>query len=68
MENVSQYITCFGKSHGIPNSLVAMLEKWKNNLDKDENFSALSTDLSNGDYNEYFNVKSSKWCYSDKKQ
>ena len=45
-----------------------MLEKWKNNLDKDEHFSVLSTDLSNGDYNDDFNAKSSKWCNSDKKQ
>ena len=38
MENkMSKCVTGFRKSHGAQHSLIAMLEKWKKALDKEEN-------------------------------
>ena len=46
MENkLSKYVTGFRKSHGKQHSLMIMLEKWKNVLDKGENVCALFMDL-----------------------
>ena len=47
MENkISKCVTGFRKSHGTQHSLIAMLEKWKKALDKEENISAIFMDLS----------------------
>ena len=35
----SKYVTGFRNQHGIPHSLMVMLEKWRNVLDKGENVS-----------------------------
>ena len=38
MENkISKFVTGFRKSHGTQKSLIAMLEKWKKALAKEEN-------------------------------
>ena len=42
MENkISKCVTGFKKSHGTQHSLIAMLEKWKKALEKEENMSAI---------------------------
>ena len=47
MENkISKYVKGFRKSHGTQHSLIVMLEKWKKELDKEENMSAIFMDLS----------------------
>ena len=47
MENkTSKCVTGLMKSHGIQHSLIAMLEKWKKALDKEENMSAIFMDHS----------------------
>ena len=47
MENkLSKYVTGFHKSHGTRHSLIIMLEKWKNVLDKGEYVCVLFMDLS----------------------
>ena len=47
MENkISKCVTGFRKSHGTQHSLIAMLEKWKKALDKEENLSAIFMDIS----------------------
>ena len=47
MENkISKCVTGFRKSHGTQHSLIAMPEKWKKALDKEENISAIFMDLS----------------------
>ena len=43
---VEKYLTGFRKSHGTQHSLMIMLEKWKNVLDKGEYFFVLFMDLS----------------------
>ena len=43
---ISKCVTGFKKSHGTQHSLIAMLEKWKKALDKEENLSAIFMDLS----------------------
>ena len=51
MENkISKCVTGFRKSHGTQHSLIAMLEKWKKALDKEENISAIFMDLSKAFY------------------
>ena len=47
MQNeLSKYVTGFRKSHGTQHSLMIMLEKWKNVLDKGEYVCVLFMDLS----------------------
>ena len=47
MENkLSKYVTGFRKSHGTQHSLIIMLEKWKDVLDKGEYVCVLFMDLS----------------------
>ena len=47
MENkILKCVTGFRTSCGIQHSLIAMLEKWKKALDKEENMSAVFMDLS----------------------
>ena len=47
MQNkLSKYVTGFRKSHGTQHSLMIMLEKWKNVLDKGEYICVLFMDLS----------------------
>ena len=47
MQNkLSKYVTGFRKSHGTQHSLMIMLEKWKNVLEKGEHICALFIDLS----------------------
>ena len=47
MENkILKCVTGFRKSYGTQHSLIAMLEKWKKALDKEENLSAIFMDLS----------------------
>ena len=43
---LAKYVTCFPKSHGTQHSLMTMLEKWKNALDKGEYVCVLFMDLS----------------------
>ena len=43
---LSKYLTGFRKNHGTQHSLVPMIEKWKNALDKGEYICALFMDLS----------------------
>ena len=43
---LSKYETGFRKSHGTQHSLMTVLEKWKNVLDKEENFCVLFMVLS----------------------
>ena len=43
---ISKCVTAFRKSHGTQYSLIAMLEKWKKALDKEEDISAIFMDLS----------------------
>ena len=45
-DKLAHSITGFRKSHGTPNSLVEMLEKWKSALDKEQYVSALFMGLS----------------------
>ena len=42
----SKHITGFRKSHGTQDSLITMLEKWKNALDKGKNICVFFIDLS----------------------
>ena len=44
-DKLSKHITGFRKSHGTQHSLMNMLEKWKNALDKGENICVLFIDL-----------------------
>ena len=44
-DKTSKYITGFRKSHGTQHSLITMLKKCKNALDKRENISVLFLDL-----------------------
>ena len=47
MENrISKCVTGFRKSHGTQHSLIALLEKWKKALDKEENMPAIFMDCS----------------------
>ena len=45
-EKISNYITGFRKSHGNQNSLVILLERWKQAIDKGEYISVMYMDLS----------------------
>ena len=45
-DKLSKHVTGFQKSHGIQHSLITMLEKRKNALDKGENICVLFMDLS----------------------
>ena len=44
-DKLSKHITGFRKSHETQHSLMNMLEKWKNALDKGENICVLFIDL-----------------------
>ena len=43
---ISNYVTGFRKSHGTQHSLVIMLERWKQAIDKGEYISVMYMDLS----------------------
>ena len=45
-KKISKCVTGFSKLHGTQHSLIVLLEKWKKALDKEENISAIFTDLS----------------------
>ena len=45
-KNISKCVTGFRKSYGTQHSLIVILEKWKKELDKEKNMSAIFMDLS----------------------
>ena len=45
-DKISNYVTGFRKSHGTQHSLVIMLERWKQAIDKGEYISVMYMDLS----------------------
>ena len=45
-DKISNYLTEFRKSHGIQHSLVIMLERWKQAIDKGQYTSVMYMDLS----------------------
>ena len=45
---ISNYVTGFQKSHGTQHSLVIMLERWKQAIDKGEYISVMYMDVSKG--------------------
>ena len=45
-KKISKCVTGFSKLHGTQHSLIVLLEKLKKALDKEENISAIFTDLS----------------------
>ena len=45
-DKISNYVTGFLKSHGTQHSLVIMLERWKQSIDKGEYISVMYMNLS----------------------